>query len=71
MHLYARLHAFLHGLFKPSEAALTREVFDQLSTLSETHGLSTKGGREALIESIGDDVAERLSDKALRCGQPL
>lgn len=63
MHLYARLHAFFHGLFKPSEAALTREVFDQLTALFDAHGLSSEDGREVLINNIADDVAERLSRK--------
>ena len=61
--LSARLHAFLHGLFRPSEETLTREVFDQLAALSESHGLSTEAGREVLIKNIADDVAERLSRK--------
>ena len=38
MHLYARLHAWLHSLFKPSEAVLTREVFDAVSALMRQHG---------------------------------
>ena len=61
MHLYARLHAFLHGLFRPSEELLTREVFDRVTALLQEHGLTQPDGRQALIEFITDDVIERVS----------
>ncbi len=33
MHLYARLHAWVHGLFRPTEVAVTRETFDTVVAL--------------------------------------
>jgi hypothetical protein len=66
MHLYARLHAWLHGLFRPSEAALTREVFDATLAMLRDHGLDRQGGREALATVITDEVADRLGDEAKR-----
>lgn len=61
MHLYARLHAFIHSLFRPSEELLTRETFDRVMTLMEERGLTQSGGREALVELIAQDVIERVS----------
>jgi hypothetical protein len=61
MHLYARLHAFLHGLFRPSEELLTRETFDRVMSLLQEHRLTQPDSRPGLIELITDDVIERVS----------
>lgn len=60
MHLYARLHAWLGSLFRPSEATLTREVHERVLTLMHERGLARPGGRAALAARIADDVLERI-----------
>ncbi len=49
-----RLHAFLHGLFQPSDQELAREVFDQTSRLFEHHGIGTEEGRAAFMARLAD-----------------
>ncbi|MCR4332135.1 MAG: hypothetical protein NUV34_05445, partial [Sulfuricaulis sp.] len=66
MHLYARLHALLHSLFRPSEAALTRDIFDATMSLLRQHGLAHEAGRDALVQWITEGVIERLRDDADR-----
>lgn len=63
---YARLHAWLHRLFRPSEAMLTQEVFDQTRALLHDHGLDDQGGRRALATVIMEEVIERLGEEAER-----
>lgn len=56
----ARLHAFTHGLLRPSDAAQTQELYDRVAGLFEQHGISDTGGRDRLIHAIADRVLGEL-----------
>lgn len=71
MHLYARLHAYLHSLFQPSEAVLTREVFESTSAMLRDHGLDRQGGKEALAKVITEEVVDRLGNETERVGPAM
>jgi hypothetical protein len=58
-HLAARMHAFIHGLFRPSDAALTRALFDRVESLARRHGVAGGDARIDLAIAIADDVAAR------------
>lgn len=60
MHLYARLHAWVNGLGKPSEETLTREVADAVEAAARRHGLADPGGREVLAARIADEALARI-----------
>ena len=57
----ARVHALVHGLFKPSEAELVRQGWEELASLFRQAGLSDASDRTRLICVIAEDVMERLS----------
>jgi hypothetical protein len=57
----ARVHALVHGLFKPSEAELVRQGWEELASLFRQAGLSDATDRTRLIGVIAEDVMERLS----------
>jgi hypothetical protein len=63
LHLAARLHAFVHGLFRPSDMALTRELFNKVEALARRNGVAG-GARVDLAIAIAGDVAGR-------CGRDL
>jgi hypothetical protein len=66
MHLYARLHAWVNGLGKPSEEALTREVADAVQAAAGRHGLADPGGRGVLAARIADEALARIgSDEVM------
>ena len=56
----ARVHALVHGLFKPSEAELVRQGWEELASLFRQAGLSDANDRTRLIGVIAEDVMERL-----------
>jgi len=56
IHLAARAHAFLNGLFRPSDAALTRELYDRVSTLFADAGLHDDADRRRLADNIAADI---------------
>ena len=60
--LYARLHAFRKGLFRPSETTLTLEVYDTVLARLDQHGLSRPGGRAALTARIAAEIQEHSPD---------
>ena len=60
----ARVHALVHGLFKPSEAELVRQGWEELASLFRQAGLSDASDRTRLIGVIAEDVMERLSISA-------
>lgn len=60
----ARVHAFVHGLFRPSEAELIRQQWDELASLFRHGGIGEEDDRQRLIESIAADVIERLGIRA-------
>lgn len=58
LHAGPRLHAFLHGLFRPSDLALTRELYERVERQFARHGLGTEAGREGLIGELTARVAD-------------
>ena len=60
----ARLHAFVHGLVKPSEGELVRQSWDELADLFQRVGIAQPAGLAHLIAALTDAVRERLEIKA-------
>jgi hypothetical protein len=56
----ARVHAFVHGLFKPSEADLVRAQYDELAGQLRDLGVADSADRGALIAHIADKVCTEL-----------
>lgn len=56
----ARVHAFMHGLFKPGEVELVRQQWEEVASLFRQAGIAGSGDRKHLIVVIADDVSERL-----------
>ncbi|SFG38147.1 hypothetical protein SAMN05518801_1211, partial [Novosphingobium sp. CF614] len=56
----ARVHALAHGLFKPSEAELVRQQWNDVAGLFRQAGLCDPSDRTRLIGTIADGVTERL-----------
>ncbi len=56
LHLGPRWHAFTHGLFRSSDEAETRMLFDRVYGLFERHGLTLDGAREGLVADIAIGV---------------
>ena len=56
----AHVHAFVHGLLKPSEAELVRNGWEELASLFQQAGLSNSSDRARLIAVLAEDVGERL-----------
>ena len=56
----ARLHSLLHGLVRPSEAELVRQLWDELAGQFRQLGLGTADDRKHLTETIAEDVRHRL-----------
>jgi hypothetical protein len=56
----ARVHALVHGLFKPSEAELVRQQWQDVASLFRLAGIAEPEGLERLIESLADAVQARL-----------
>ncbi|MEM9762185.1 MAG: type IV secretory system conjugative DNA transfer family protein [Pseudomonadota bacterium] len=58
MHVAARLHAFGHGLFRPSEQLLTKEVYAKTQRLFRRHELLSATDREHQAFAIAAEVLE-------------
>lgn len=58
--LGARVHAFVHGLFKPSEAELVRQQWNGVAGLFGGLGIAEQEGREHLIAALAENVQARL-----------
>ncbi|MEM9060579.1 MAG: hypothetical protein AAGD13_08955 [Pseudomonadota bacterium] len=57
LHLAARMHALLHGLFRPSDEAETRGLYDRVrGGLFARHGLLEPRAREQLIAELATEV---------------
>lgn len=56
----ARVHALMHGMFKPSEAELVRQQWSEVEGLFQQAGIADQAGRSRRIEAIGGTVADRL-----------
>ena len=57
IHLAARLHAFVYGLFQPSDETAARQLHREVRSLLAEHGLSRPAGRRALALSLAQDAA--------------
>jgi len=58
----ARLHAFINGLFRPKEAVLARELFDQVERELERLDFLSDAGRDQFITFTASEVGEQLSE---------
>ncbi|MGJ8530037.1 type IV secretory system conjugative DNA transfer family protein [Maritalea sp.] len=56
LHFAARMHAFVHGLFRPSDEAETRQLFNRVAAMFESHGLGDADARLDLVHEIAADV---------------
>ena len=56
----ARVHAFVHGLFKPGEAELVRQQWGEIEYLFQQVGVAESTGRAHLIAVLAENVRERL-----------
>ena len=57
LHLAARMHAFVHGLLRPTDEVETRAVYAATAALFEQQGLMTDADRDVLILRIANDAA--------------
>lgn len=56
----ARLHAFAHGLLRPSEGELARRAWQELAVTFEAVGLGDDAARNTLIGLIAEDARQSL-----------
>jgi hypothetical protein len=56
IHLAARAHAFVNGLFRPHDATVTRELYDRVAGLFAAAGLTAESDRIGLAQTIAADV---------------
>jgi hypothetical protein len=56
----ARVHAFVHGLFKPGEAELVRQQWSEVESLFRQVGIAESTGRAHLIAALAENVRDRL-----------
>ncbi len=56
IHLSARAHAFVNGLFRQSDATVTRELYDRVAGLFAAAGLTEESDRIGLAQTIAADV---------------
>ena len=64
LEIAARLHAFLHGLFRPTDEAETRMLFDKVERLFVRTKLDEPRGRELLIETLTEHVLDSFGCRA-------
>ncbi|WP_421839693.1 type IV secretory system conjugative DNA transfer family protein [Novosphingobium sp.] len=56
----ARVHAFVHGLFKPSEAELVLRQWDEVAQLHEQLGIADPSGKEHLAAILAETVCDHI-----------
>jgi hypothetical protein len=56
----ARVHAFVHGMLKPSEAELVRQQWSEVADLFRQLGIAELAGRAHLIAVLAENVRDRL-----------
>jgi len=56
LHFAARLHAFLHGLFRSSDELETRELYDKAAGLFRRLGMEDAESRDDLIADLASEV---------------
>jgi len=60
LHAGARFHAFVNGLFRPTEEAETRQLYTWVERLLKEHGLAEADGHTLLATQLALDVADRF-----------
>lgn len=60
----ARVHAFVHGLFKPGEAELVHQQWNEVADLFRQLGIAELAGRAHLIAVLADNVRDRFEISA-------
>ena len=60
LHLSARLHAAVHGIFRPKNEKIVRALHQKIAAQFALHGLQSANGRNALIADIALDVASQF-----------
>jgi hypothetical protein len=58
IHLAARLHALLHGLFRPGERAAALELHGKVERMFRQRDLATEDDRKSLAHGIAEDVID-------------
>ena len=56
LHVAARMHAFVHGLFRPSDERETRELHENVQRLFAEHGLEDAAARDDVAAWLSTDV---------------
>ena len=56
----ARVHAFVHGLFKPSEAELVRQQWNEVAELFRQQGIGEASGCAHLVGALASKVRDRF-----------
>ncbi|WP_286830250.1 MULTISPECIES: type IV secretory system conjugative DNA transfer family protein [Kordiimonas] len=64
LHAGARFHAFVNGLFQPSEERETWRLYRKAERLFEKNGLADPQGRTDLATHMATDITERLGRPA-------
>jgi hypothetical protein len=60
IHIGARLHAFVHGLFRPSDETETRELYQKVERFFDRHDMRGEAGRRNLITLIAEDIVSEF-----------
>lgn len=58
LHFGARLHAYVHGLFRPSDYTLTYELYTKVKTQFDQYSLCTSDGQDRLVAGLAVGVFE-------------
>ena len=61
LHLPQRMHAFVHGLFRDSDAAATRDLYERVRTLYRTRSLAPESAQATVATRAAERAAEALS----------
>lgn len=56
LHLAARVHAFVHGLFRPDDEWETKRLYGQVERMFARHDLNDAPARNSLVASLASDV---------------
>ena len=60
VHLAARMHAFVHGMFRPTDEAETRELYNRVEGLFVRNDLRGDADRKQLVNKLTQHVLDNL-----------
>ena len=60
LHLAARMHAFVHGLFRPTDEQETRHLHRRVERHFRLHGLAEEAARDRLVSELTDEVLDAV-----------